>query len=474
MYCVLDLGSTKTEISFHSDGLRLRRAESFDTPFQTREGVVFIDPEPYMGKILEIIRSDPGRDEEIFFTVTGMGSTIMAVDRAGNVLVPALSWEFRVPGEDVSLFPVSRTGKMFLPTYPLYKIGWMKKRISAPDAVFLSLPDYVLSFLAGFETFRTDYSFASRSMLFDDTACEWDEELISTAGLSSHDLPVPCGAGTVIADLNPSLGRELGIRCPAHICSGMHDHVSTAYLGSLTAGGENYLTNPAGTTESLVARTGDTGLREDLVNRAPQAGVNTECSWTRDILALVTYPCLSGKIMNTARSFGVDPASVIREVLPGIVAAPARRRLVVEDRGLIVNPDGGPADMEDLWRSLILATQFEFRSALEDTLGLLKTSCSGVLLFGGQARNGMLCRLKSAVIGLPVRAFPGINGASLGAAARIAAVQGREIDLSGALSTGIFHCAENGEMEKFQRYYERYRAVCAAAEKKESIWPNHA
>lgn len=49
---------------------------------------------------------------------------------------------------------------------------------------------------------------------------------------------------------------------------------------------------------------------------------------------------------------------------------------------------------------------------------LLHRKPQSLLCFGGQARNEHLCRLKSAVTGLPVYAFPGLNAAVYGTALR--------------------------------------------------------
>jgi sugar (pentulose or hexulose) kinase len=81
----------------------------------------------------------------------------------------------------------------------------------------------------------------------------------------------------------------------------------------------------------------------------------------------------------------------------------------------------------------------------------------GILLFGGQARDEPLCRLKSAVVRRPVLSFPGINGAALGAALAVAEGMGKTIHMDPLREICRRFSASEREKDFFRRQYERYK-----------------
>ena len=90
MYCTIDLGSTKTEITLFGKDLRPLGSTRFITPFVRKEGMIFLDPVSYGEEIFRLLaefhsahRKESSRGEGFFCTVTGMGSKILATDRRG-------------------------------------------------------------------------------------------------------------------------------------------------------------------------------------------------------------------------------------------------------------------------------------------------------------------------------------------------------------------------------------------------------
>ena len=461
------MGSSKTEINLFSSDLRPLDRKGFETPFRTSEdGAVVIEPSSFFSKICTVLESlitSPENRTHVQhgfgISVTGMGSTILAAESNGEVLVPALSWEFQAPGTGIRDYPVSRTGKVLLPTYPLFKIAWMREKCAVRNPFFISLPDYVLAGFSGFRGYHTDFSFASRSLLFDDIDCDWDDEILEAVKVRRDHLPNLHTTGTRIGSVDVSLLKRFALPDSAGVYTGMHDHPATAFLGNLVAGGEDVLVNPAGTTESAVVWSSDGHLRTDFVRTAPSLGINTESAWRRDILALVAYPTLSGKILDTARSFGVLPSGSCVDDEHMIVAAPSRRRLVVEDRGFVLPGNGCKATFDDFWKAVIMSTQFEFRRAVEDLEFLTSRKYRrSILLFGGQARDEKLCRLKAATVGHAVVAYPNVNGAALGVAA---AMSGIKPILE---SERCVFTASHEDIMKIESRYRRYLEICGNAE----------
>lgn len=141
--------------------------------------------------------------------ITNQRETVVAWDRrTGTPLAPAIVWQDRRTSQrcdelrETGLLDRvrARTGLVLDPYFSATKIEWLLSAggVRADEDLALGTIDsWLIWNLTGGKVHATDVTNAARTMLFDITACRWDEELCATFG-------VPIGA---LAEVRPSSGR---------------------------------------------------------------------------------------------------------------------------------------------------------------------------------------------------------------------------------------------------------------------------
>jgi glycerol kinase len=131
--------------------------------------------------------------------ITNQRETVVAWDSAtGEPVHRALVWQDRRTAErcdelraaGLEALVRERTGLTIDPYFSATKIEWLLRNVEgAGRAVFGTVDSWLLFKLTG--RHATDYSNASRTMLFDIRRLEWDEELCELLGVEPARLPEP-------------------------------------------------------------------------------------------------------------------------------------------------------------------------------------------------------------------------------------------------------------------------------------------
>lgn len=418
-YLIIDLGTTKTEVVLYDSSVRVLRSTSFRTRETVHDGYACIDPQAcvlaVMNSIKELDVAGAGV-RRVKIMATGMGSTLLACTPDGVVRYPAIAWHQAARTAMPPGLPTEGTGKVPIATYPVYKISTLKQAVPEEAAVFAALPDYVSAALSGFKTWVTDRTFASRSMMYSDRDHRWHGEILRALSIGADTLPTVVGSGETIGTVPPELRKNTHLPDEATVVTGMHDHAATLYAATQirNALGIKALINAAGTTESAMELV---PFCPEVVREAPVRGLNTQATWSTDALAVTSYPTLSGRFLELAESFAVPWDVDEAMVCPNVLAACPMRRLQPGDPGLIMPGRPGTFTVHDLWKALILSSQYELKTSVADIAAFgAQAPYKAVLLLGGQARNSRLRRLKSVVLGLPLYSGLHENFASFGAA----------------------------------------------------------
>ncbi len=185
-------------------------------------------------------------------SVASMGESAFPVDADGNVLYAAIAWYDQRTASEAQWWENTAgreriytiTGHIPRPTYGVNKLLWLRNHL--PHVFermhhWLSIEDFVLWKLSG--SFATDYSIASRTMLFDQRTLSWSETLIEQAELSVAWFPPAFPSGTVIGSVSKEVAERTGLPLQAIVTTGGHDHL----CGALAAG----ITHPAQLLESM-------------------------------------------------------------------------------------------------------------------------------------------------------------------------------------------------------------------------------
>jgi gluconokinase len=145
--------------------------------------------------------------------------SLVGVDDAGRAVTPLLGWADTRAADAVtqlrSRFDESeahtRTGARFHPSYWPAKLLWLRSNrseIFRKVNRWLSFSDYLFLQLSGDAT--TSVSMASATGIFNQTACEWDGELLSTLGIAAEQLPPLAAPGQTFRRLR----EEYALRWP--------------------------------------------------------------------------------------------------------------------------------------------------------------------------------------------------------------------------------------------------------------------
>ena len=197
--------------------------------------------------------------EVVAVAVASMGEVGVPLDAAGQPCYPAISWFDRrseefLPWweEQVGVERVYQvTGQVLRHMYGALKLQWLRR--NEPDVWarmrrWLSVEDFINWRLAGVAV--TDYSVASRTLLFDQGSAGWSEELLAATGIGQDLLPEAVVAGTLIGSVTKAAAAATGLPAGTPVVTGGHDHL----VGALAAGAARpgVVLDSAGTAEGIL------------------------------------------------------------------------------------------------------------------------------------------------------------------------------------------------------------------------------
>ena len=299
------------------------------------------------------------------------------------------------------------------------KLLWL--RTHAPEVfgaarLYLQPRDYLYYRLTGAPA--TDYTLASRTMLFDLDRRDWWDEGCAFVGVTPHHFPPVYPSAAAPHRLSPPAGEALGLPPGTPVALGAGDRPCEV-LGSGAAGG--WIMVSTGTTTNVSAAVPGRPERVDprvmcslhavdgmTVLEQGMAASGAILRWFRDTLlgGRRDYAALD------ALASDVPPGADGLLFLPFMMGARATR-WNPSARGAwfgLTAAHGTGA----LVRSIMEGVAYELRACL-DILGEMAVPVSGILAVGGGARSALWPRLFADVTEYPVRVPAQTDAASLGA-----------------------------------------------------------
>lgn len=179
-------------------------------------------------------------------TVTNQRETVVPVDKTGKALHNAIVWQDRRTksqcqriSDSIGSKKIYRTtGLTIDPYFSASKIMWLKEhkpKIFKRTYKFLLVHDYILHKLTG--KFVTDYSNASRTMLFDIQKFQWSNDICGVLGIPIDTLPSSKKCGTSIGEITSEAARSTGFKIGTPITTGGGDQQCAALgLGVIREG----------------------------------------------------------------------------------------------------------------------------------------------------------------------------------------------------------------------------------------------
>ncbi|TFG16097.1 MAG: xylulose kinase [Promethearchaeota archaeon] len=199
-----------------------------------------------------IKKSGIDKSEIVSLSVTNQRETIVPVDKEGTPLHNALVWQDRRTTDQVEFIKKKvgadkiyrTTGLTIDPYFSATKILWFKD--NKPDIYknaykFLLVSDYILFKLTG--QFYTDYSNASRTMLFDINNLKYSDEIASDLEIDLDKMPETLESGTDIGEITTD---ETLFDKKTLVITGAGDQQSAALGVGVTSPGTIKLTTGTG------------------------------------------------------------------------------------------------------------------------------------------------------------------------------------------------------------------------------------
>jgi glycerol kinase len=160
--------------------------------------------------------------------ISNQRETVVLWNAQGEPLVPAVSWQCqrslgiceRLRRDGLGPLIAQKTGLLIDPYFSGTKLIWLNENdervrsaIAHGEAHFGTVDSWLLYKLTKGAAYRTDYTNASRTMLLNLGALEWDRELIETFGLQGLRLPelMPSAADFGATDFDGLLDRPIPI-----------------------------------------------------------------------------------------------------------------------------------------------------------------------------------------------------------------------------------------------------------------------
>ncbi|HET7418297.1 MAG TPA: glycerol kinase GlpK [Solirubrobacterales bacterium] len=457
MILAIDQGTTGTTcLVFDHEGRVRGRAYSEFEQFFPRPGWVEHDA----NEIWEVTRrvageaiADAGTEGAALeaIGITNQRETVVAWDpRTGEPVHRALVWqdrrtagrceELREAGHEALVR--ERTGLTIDPYFSGTKIEWLLRNAEGVEgAVFGTIDSWLLFKLTGRHV--TDYTNASRTMLFDIRELAWDEELCGLLGVDPERLPEPLPSSSVFGTTS-AFGGEVPVAGVAgdqqaalfgQACHQRGMAKNTYGTGSfvlLNSGSE-----PPAVPDGLLATVACSG-REEEVAYALEASIfvtGAAVQWLRDGLGIIEE---AGETEALAASLASNDGVYFVPALTGL-GSPYWDPYA---RGSIVGLTRG-SGRAHLARAALEAIAYETVDAVRAQEAACGERLELLRADGGATVNRWLMQFQADVLGAPVSVPKIAETTALGAAY-----------LAG-IATGTWSLEQVGEMWREADRYEQ-------------------
>ncbi|MGN0818248.1 MAG: glycerol kinase GlpK [Candidatus Coproplasma sp.] len=207
----LDQGTTSSRaIIFDRTGKIMGRAQQEFKQIYPKAGWVEHDPKDILGSQLGVIpealvRAGVGAEQIAAIGITNQRETTLVWDkRTGEPIYNAIVWQCRRTAEYCDFLKrngyadiiYKKTGLVVDAYFSATKIKWIldnvdgaRERAERGELAFGTVDTFLMWKLSKGRIFATDYTNASRTMLFNIHTLEWDDELLSLFGIPRSMLP---------------------------------------------------------------------------------------------------------------------------------------------------------------------------------------------------------------------------------------------------------------------------------------------
>jgi glycerol kinase len=436
----IDQGTTGTRtIAYNRDGHVVSHSYRQLTQYYPRPGWVEHDPEEIWQSCLFVVEKTlarsglkPAKIEAI--GITNQRETTLVWDRnTGEPQYKAIVWQCRrtaphcdeLTSKGLEDLIKERTGLVIDPYFSATKIGWIldkvpgaRKKAKKGEIVFGTVDSWLLWKLTGGAAHLTEYTNASRTMLFNIHKLEWDTELLDLFQIPRKILPSARPSGSifgytakngplnqgipiaaVLGDQQAALFGQMGFN------PGMAKNTYGTGCFLLLNLGKKSVTPSKGLVVTL-ACDGEGKPIYALEGSVFMAGAAVQ--WLRDGLGLVKEAKETEEAAERVKDTG------------GVYMIPAFTGLGApywdsSARGAILGISRG-TKKEHVIRATLESIAYQTRDVLEVMEANARQKLKKLRVDGGAAKNDFLMQFQSDILGIPVERPVVLETTALGAA----------------------------------------------------------
>ena len=331
----LDQGTTSSRsIIFTTDGTPVSVAQKEFTQIFPREGWVEHDAKEIWDSQLTVARRAIEKAGISPRDIAGIGitnqreTTVVWDRRTGEPVCNAIVWQCRrtadfcdgLRRQGLSEFIRKKTGLVIDPYFSGTKLRWIlekvegvRERAERGELCFGTIDSWLIYNLTGKKVHATDYSNASRTMLFNIGTLRWDADLLRMLDIPESMLPMPLPSSSIFGMTDPAL---FGASIPV---AGVAGDQQAALFGQCCFR-PGMVKNTYGTGGFLLMNTGETPVFSDnglittvawgldgKVSYALEGSVficGAAVQWLRDGLGLITSAAETEKIAGEVKDTG--------------------------------------------------------------------------------------------------------------------------------------------------------------------------
>ncbi len=436
----IDQGTTgTTAILWDEEGFSKARANREHRQYYPQPGWVEHDPEEIWENTLQVAsntlqEAGAKASEIVSIGITNQRETLVFWDRnSGKPISRAIVWQCRRTSEMCSRLKSEgheeeirrKTGLLLDPYFSGTKLRWALENLpevsrAAEEGTLAcgTVDSYLLFRLTGGRVFATDYSNASRTLLYNIHTLEWDSDLLELFKVPAEVLPEVKPSSGIFGHTEESV--FFGCRIPL---GGIAGDQQSALFGQACYN-PGMTKNTYGTGSFLLMNTGEKAV-------ASEKGLLTTIAW--GIGDKIEY-ALEGSIFITGAAvqwlrdgLGVIEKSSDLEVLAaqidgndGIYLVPAFAGLGAPywdpyARGLLIGITGGTSKAH-LARAVMEAMAYQTRDVLEVMHREAELPLRELRVDGGASVMDLLLQFQADITGTVVRRSATFDTTALGAA----------------------------------------------------------
>lgn len=423
---------------FDADGKLNARCDRPHAQIVNDRGWVEHDPEEIYANTLAVVqdvveKAGIAKEQILAFGISNQRETALAWDRAsGKPVCNAIVWQCargaeicrRLDAGDFAQKVKQTTGLRLSPYFSAAKLAWIlenvegaRRKVEEGSLCMGTVDSWLIFRLTGGRSFKTDYSNASRTQLFNITSLQWDPEICRAFGIPGRCLAQVRDSDSVFGETD----FEGFLPKPVSICGVLGDsHGALFGQGCLYPGmmkatygtGSSVMMNigsrPVFSKDVVTSLAWGMGGKVDYVLEGNINYTGAVISWLKDDLQLIRS---AGEVQSLAEKANPEDRTYLVPAFTGLGAP-----YWDSDATAVLTGMTRTTGKAEIMRAAENCIAYQIADIVECMRKQSGIPVTELRADGGPTRDGYLMQFQSDIIGLPV-SVPGLQELSgIGAA----------------------------------------------------------